>query len=88
VVLSEVTALPGAASKAHRHSGFVVGYVLEGEMQFAINGGNPQVVKTGGAFFEPVGAVHTTSASANPDAPVRFLAFMVVPKGSRSTLPA
>ena len=88
VVLADVTAPAGAAGGAHRHPGFVMGYVLEGELKFAINGGTPQVVKTGGTFFEPIGALHTTSASANPNAPVRFLAFMVVPKGSRLSLPA
>jgi quercetin dioxygenase-like cupin family protein len=88
VVLVDVTASPGAPSIAHRHPGFVMGYVLEGEMAFAINGGNPQVVKPGGTFFEPSGALHTTGASAMPDSPVRFLAFMVVPKGSPTVLPA
>lgn len=87
-VLVEVTALAGAPSTVHRHPGFVMGYVLEGEMAFAINGGNHQVVKAGGTFFEPSGALHTAGGSAKPDAPVRFLAFMVVPKGSPTVLPA
>jgi quercetin dioxygenase-like cupin family protein len=87
-VLVDVTAMPGASSTAHRHPGFVLGYVLDGEMQFAINGGEPQIVKTGGTFFEPAGALHTTGGSAKADAPVRFLAFMVVPKGSPTVVPA
>jgi quercetin dioxygenase-like cupin family protein len=87
-VLVDVTASAGAPSTVHRHPGFVMGYVLDGEMGFAINDGNPQVVKAGGTFFEPLGALHTTGASAKPDAPVRFLAFMVVPKGSPTRLPA
>jgi quercetin dioxygenase-like cupin family protein len=87
-ILVDVTAMPGAPSAAHRHPGFVLGYVLDGEMEFAINGGEPQVVKTGGTFFEPAGAVHTTGGSAKADAPVRFLAFLVVPKGSPAVVPA
>jgi quercetin dioxygenase-like cupin family protein len=87
-ILVEVTALPGSPSTVHRHPGFVLGYVLDGEMQFAINGGSPEVVKTGNTFFEPLGALHTTGASAKPDAPVRFLAFIVAPKGSPVVLPA
>lgn len=86
--LVEVTVAPGAASKAHRHPGFVLGYVLEGELQFAINGKEPEIVKAGETFFEPVGALHTTGSSAKPNAPVRFLAFMVAPKGSPLVLPA
>jgi quercetin dioxygenase-like cupin family protein len=86
-ILVDVTAVPGA-STVHRHPGFVLGYVLDGEMNFAINRESPKVVKTGGTFFEPLGVLHTTGASAKPDAPVRFLAFIVAPKGSPVVLPA
>ena len=87
-ILVEVTSMPGAPSTAHRHPGFVLGYVLDGEMRFAINGEGPQIVKAGATFFEPNGALHSTGGSAKPDAPVRFLAFIVAPKGSPVTLPA
>jgi quercetin dioxygenase-like cupin family protein len=87
-ILVEVTARPGSASTAHRHPGFVLGYVLDGEMKFGIDGKTPEIVKTGSTFFEPIGALHTTGTSASPDAPVRFLAFIVAPKGSPVTLPA
>jgi quercetin dioxygenase-like cupin family protein len=87
-ILVEVTALPGAPSTVHRHPGFVLGYVLDGEMNFAINGASPELVKTGSTFFEPLGALHTTGASAKSDAPVKFLAFIVAPKGSPVVLPA
>ncbi len=88
VILVEVTAQPGAPSRAHRHPGFVLGYVLDGEMAFAINGEGQQTVKAGSTFFEPVGALHTKGGSAKTDAPVKFLAFIVAPKGSPVTLPA
>jgi quercetin dioxygenase-like cupin family protein len=87
-ILVEVTIPPGATSTAHRHPGFVMGYILDGAMQFAINGGKPKIVKAGETFFEPVGALHTTGSSAKPDAPVRFLAFIVAPRGSPTTWPA
>ncbi len=87
-ILVEVTAVPGAPSTVHRHPGFVLGYVLDGELEFAINHESPEVVKTGGTFFEPHGALHTIGASAKPNAPVRFLAFIVAPKGSPVILPA
>lgn len=86
-ILVEVNASPGH-STIHRHPGFVLGYVLDGEMLFGINRENPQSIKAGGTFFEPIGALHTTGASAKPNASVRFLAFMVAPKGSPVTLPA
>ena len=85
--LVEVTIPPGNGSPAHRHPGFILGYVVEGEMRFSVKGGPEQVVKQGGTFYEAPGDVHTRSASALPDKPVRILAFMVAPQGSPVTLP-
>ena len=85
-VLTQVTLPPGqpgasTQGQGHRHSGFVLGYVLEGQLRFAINNEAERVVPAGGTFFEPIGALHSTNG-ATPDAPARFLAFLVVPKGS------
>ena len=89
VVLVELNIPPGApSSAAHRHPGPVLGYIAEGQMRFAINNGPEQVLPVGRTFFEPSGAVHTTSGSARPDGPTRALVFMVVPKGSPLTAPA
>ena len=85
--LLEVTIPPGNGSAAHRHPGFVMGYVLEGELRFGVNGGAATVVKTGGVFYEAEGAVHTTGSSARPDAPVKFLAFIVAKQGSPVSTP-
>lgn len=88
-VLVELTvpasAVPGSP---HRHPGFVLGYVLEGELRFAIDGEPPRVVTAGHSFFEPAGALHSASGSAAVSRPVRVLAFMVVPAGSPLSLPA
>ena len=81
-VLVDVTSAAGAPSHIHRHPSFVLGYVLDGELKFAINNAAPQFVRRGGTFFEPAGAVHSTGESAEPVQPVRFLAFLVVPNGS------
>jgi quercetin dioxygenase-like cupin family protein len=79
----------GAGSgNAHRHPGFVLGYVVEGQIRFAINNEKETIVPTGATFFEDKGALHTVLGSAKPDAPARVLAFMVVPKGSPLTSPA
>ena len=75
---------PGAALQpaGHRHSGFVLGYVLEGQLRFAINHEAERVIPAGSTFFEPIGALHTINGSASTEAGARFLAFLVVPKGS------
>ena len=89
VVLVQLNSPPGGSSgPGHRHPGPVLGYVVEGQVRFAINNEPVQVVPEGSTFFEPSGAVHTAGGSAKPDAPARLLAFMVVPKGSPLTAPA
>ena len=89
-VLVELNIPPGQRSSGpgHRHPGPVLGYVVEGQMRFAINNDPEKVVPSGGTFFEPSGAVHTTSGSARADGPTRALVFMLVPKGSPLTAPA
>lgn len=90
VVLVELNIAPGArsAGPGHRHPGPVLGYVVEGQMLFAINNEKEQVLPVGGTFFEPSGAVHTTNGSARADGPTRAVVFMLVPKGSPLTAPA
>jgi quercetin dioxygenase-like cupin family protein len=90
VVLVELNIPPGARSSGpgHRHPGPVLGYIVEGQMRFAIDHQPEQVLPMGRTFFEPSGAVHTTTGSARPDGPTRAVVFMLVPKGSPLTAPA
>ena len=62
--------------------------MLEGELRFAVNNGTASIVKAGETFFEPEGAIHSTAASARPDAPVKILAFTVARQGSPISMPA
>ncbi|HEY1307679.1 MAG TPA: cupin domain-containing protein [Vicinamibacterales bacterium] len=71
---------PGTSTPVHRHPGVVLAYVLEGRVRFAINNEAEQIVVAGSTFFEPLGAVHTTSGSASADEPTRILVFEVRPK--------
>ena len=87
-VIVELNFAPGVSVPEHRHPGFILGYVVDGQMRFAINHEPDQIVPAVGTFFEPSGALHTTFGSASPDAPVRILAFLVVPTGSPLTGPA
>jgi quercetin dioxygenase-like cupin family protein len=90
VVLIELNMQPGSRSSGpgHRHPGPVLGYVVEGQMRFAINNEPEQVLPVGRTFFEPSGAVHTTNGSARSDGPTRAVVFMLVPKGSPLSAPA
>lgn len=86
-VLVDLNYAPGVSAAEHRHPGFVLGYVMDGQMRFAVNNEPDVVVPAGQTFFEPPGALHTSFGSASQDAPVRTLVFLVVPSGSRVTSP-
>jgi quercetin dioxygenase-like cupin family protein len=80
---------PGSGTgRDHRHTGPVLGYVLDGSVRFGVDHGPAQIVSAGSTFFEPTGALHSTFGSANADARAKVLAFMVVPTGSTGTVPA
>jgi len=68
---------PGGSTPVHTHPGIVLAYVLKGRVRFATNSEAERTVQTGGTFFEPLGAVHTTSGSASPDESTRILVFEV-----------
>ena len=88
---TEITIPPGAPpGRKHRHPGFVIGYVLEGQYSFAVNDQPAKVVKAGEMFFESFdapGEVHSTSGNASATAPVKFLAIVFTKKGDPVTIP-
>jgi quercetin dioxygenase-like cupin family protein len=79
--LVEVSYPPGGRSAEHRHPGFILGYVIEGQIRFAINHETPRVLRRGETFYEPAGVLHSTSENAQPGMPAKMLAFMVAPSG-------
>jgi quercetin dioxygenase-like cupin family protein len=87
---SEVTYPPGEASGRHRHPGFVVGYVLEGQYRFAVNDKPPVVLSAGQMFFESFdapGEVHAVSGNASQTQAARILAVVFTKKGDPVTIP-
>jgi quercetin dioxygenase-like cupin family protein len=78
---------PGAASPPHRHPGHhTFGYVIEGTYEFAINGEPPRLLKAGDVFYEPPGALHSTSRNPSSDKPTKILVFMVAEQKNPSTV--
>jgi quercetin dioxygenase-like cupin family protein len=71
---------PGASTPVHSHPGIVLGYVLEGRMRFAIDGQPERIVPAGGTFFEPLGAVHTTSGASSAGEATTILVFELRPR--------
>ena len=88
---TEITIPPGAPpGRKHRHPGFVIGYVLEGQYNFAVNDQAPKVVSAGQMFFESFdapGEVHSASGNASATQPVKFLAIVFTKKGDPVTIP-
>jgi quercetin dioxygenase-like cupin family protein len=78
---------PGASSARHRHPGHhTFGYVIEGTYEFAINGEPSRTLKAGDAFYEPPGAIHSTSRNPSIDKHAKILVFMVADQKNPSTV--
>jgi quercetin dioxygenase-like cupin family protein len=59
VVQTEVTLAPGVFAPRHWHPGEEIVYMLEGELEYVIDGQPPVTLKHGEVLFIPAGAVHS-----------------------------
>jgi quercetin dioxygenase-like cupin family protein len=87
---TEITYPPGESSGRHRHPGFVIGYVLEGQYRFAVNGQTPAVLSPGQMFFESFDTpdeVHAVSGNASTTQPATIVAIVFTKKGDPVTIP-
>jgi quercetin dioxygenase-like cupin family protein len=65
-------------SPPHRHSGPCLGYVLQGEMRFELEGEPERVLRAGEAFWEPGGdVIHYQDGNNRDDIPLRFTVSML-----------
>jgi len=88
VRMSVIERPPGFASPAHRHPGHhTFGYVMEGTYEFAIDRQAPRLLKAGDTFYEPPGAIHSTSRNPSTDQRLKLLVFMVADQKNPSTVP-
>ena len=87
VAAATVEYAPGASSAPHRHSGPVLGYVLEGSMIMQVNDGPPVTYTAGQMFFEPEGGTHQVSRNASSVNRARILAIIFGKKGEPLTVP-
>jgi quercetin dioxygenase-like cupin family protein len=86
VTVTEVNYPAGGYSRPHRHLGFVIGYVLEGEVRFQLQGSPEKTYRTGQVFYEPPGSFHQVSANASNEHPARFLALVFAkPEAAKDT---
>lgn len=76
----------GVNAARHSHPGEEIAFVLQGTLQYQIDGQPPVTLKAGQALFIPAGAVHS---ARNVDAgESRELATYIVEKGKPIVVPA
>lgn len=78
-----VTIGPGQEDTAHRHTGPVFGYVLEGEYEHAMGEEPVKIYKAGETFYEPSGVVHRVARNPNAKTTTRLLAVIVHPRDNK-----
>ena len=59
VVQVIVELAPGVTASAHTHPGEEIIYVLEGSLEYLVEGKPPVTLRTGDVLFIPAGAVHS-----------------------------
>jgi quercetin dioxygenase-like cupin family protein len=88
VSVVEVMLEPGQAGKPHRHAGPVIGYVMEGEYEWAIDDQPAKTLKAGDTFYEPTGCLHRVSKNPAAKGSTRVLAVVLHPRDARQiTIP-
>ena len=74
---------PGASFPRHRHPGEEIIYVLEGSIEYDVEGKPPVILKAGDVLFVPYGVVH--AAKNVGSTPAAELGTYVVEKGKPLT---
>ncbi|OYP36554.1 cupin domain-containing protein [Rhodopirellula sp. MGV] len=74
---------PGESHPPHRHPGAVFGYVLEGELDFAIADKPVRTLKTGETFFEPKMILHRVAANPSKTNNAKILVVMLHPHDAK-----
>ena len=80
----EVTFEPGDSSLPHRHPGPVFGYVIEGDLQFKVEGQEPRTLKAGDTFYEPRMVLHEVARNPSETKRTRILATIVHSRDAKS----
>ena len=79
VIQVRVDFAPGAAFGKHSHPGAEVAYVLEGTLEYQLEGESPVTLKAGEALFIPAGTIHAAKNVGTGNA--TELATYIVEKG-------
>lgn len=87
VTVSTVDYAPGRVGKVHHHAGFVLAYVLEGNVVTKISGQEERTYKAGEMFYEPPWSTHEVGRNPSETQPAKLLALIFAKKGAQLTMP-
>jgi quercetin dioxygenase-like cupin family protein len=77
---------PGGAAGRHSHPGVELGYIMEGEADFILDGQPARHLKPGDSYQVPMGTVHDAKVSG--DKPLKVLTVYIVDKTKPLATPA
>jgi len=83
----EISLAPGQESAPHRHNAHVFVYVLEGQINMQVAGGEIVTLSAGEMFYENPDDIHAVSQNASDTEPARFLVHMLKTIGVAVTTP-
>ena len=79
VVQVRVDFAPGVTAPRHNHPGEEIAYVIEGTLEYTLDGKPPVTLKAGQVLFIPAGAIHAAKNAGSGNA--AELATYIVEKG-------
>jgi quercetin dioxygenase-like cupin family protein len=86
VVQVRVDIAPGVLASRHSHPGEEIIYVIEGTLEYDVDGKPPVTLKAGEVLFIPYGVIHSAKNVGNDNA--AELATYIVEKGKPLVTPA
>ena len=77
ILVSEVNVAPGQESQPHRHNAHVFVYVLEGQINMQVAGGELVTLSPGDIFYESPDDIHAVSQNASDSESAKFLVHII-----------
>ncbi len=77
ILVLEIDLAPGQESPPHRHNAHVFVYVLEGQINMQVAGGELVTLSPGEMFYENPEDIHMVSQNASDTEPAKFLVHII-----------
>jgi|SRR5690554_2195400 len=87
VEMIKVRYAPGESSSPHRHNAHTLVYMLEGEVDMQLDGGELTRLLPGDTFYESPEDIHLVSSNPSKDADAVFLVVFIKSQGAPTLVP-